>query len=237
MHERFSDRARRALALANREATSFGHHHIGPEHLLLGLLTERQSVGASVLRHLDIDPEKLRAEVAEAFTSGEDTSVGRRPHSPEMKEVMDHALSEARKLGHKYVGTEHLLLGLVRRQDSTAAQVLRRQGIRVESLCEEVLALLRAGAEGTDEVAKLEHGVFEWVHQEELAKAFRSTAFWHTMILAVDSANRLGTGEILPEHLLLALLRDPEGPVTRLLARKGVTIDWVREQITKPHNT
>jgi ATP-dependent Clp protease ATP-binding subunit ClpA len=233
MHERFSDRARRALALANREATTLGHHHIGPEHLLLGLLTERQSVGASVLEHLDVDAETLRAEMTRTFTSGGDTSVGRRPHSPEMKEVMDHALCEARKLGHKYVGTEHLLLGLVRRQDSTVAHVLRQQGVRVESLREEVLALLRAGAEGTDEAARLEHGAFEWVHQEELAKAFHSTAFWHTMILAVDSANRLGTGEVLPEHLLLALLRDPDGPVTRLLARKGVTIDWVREQITQ----
>jgi ATP-dependent Clp protease ATP-binding subunit ClpA len=237
MHERFSDRARRALALANREAASFGHHHIGPEHLLLGLVAERQSVGASVLEHLDVDLEKLRAQVADAFTKREDRSVGRRPHSPEVKEVMDHALSEARKLGHRYVGTEHLLLGLVRHEDSTAANVLRQQGIRVESLREEILALLRTGAEGADHVARLEHGVFEWVHQEELAKAFRSTAFWHTMILAVDSANRLGTGEVLPEHLLLALLRDPEGPVNRLLAQKGVTIDWVREQITKPHST
>ena len=109
--------------------------------------------------------------------------------------------------------------------------MLQQHGVRVESLSEEVLALLRADAEGTDEVAKLEHGAFEWVHQQELAKAFRSTAFWHTMILAVDSANRFGTGEVLPEHLLLALLRAPAGPVTRLLAQKGVTIDWVREQI------
>ena len=76
-------------------------------------------------------------------------------------------------------------------------------------------------------------GDFEWVHQQELAKAFRSPTFWHTMILAVDSANRLGDGEIEPRHLLLALMRDSSNGITELLHEKGVTLDWLREKLAR----
>jgi ATP-dependent Clp protease ATP-binding subunit ClpA len=74
-------------------------------------------------------------------------------------------------------------------------------------------------------------GDFEWVHQQELAKAFRSPALWHTLILAVDSANRMGAGEIEPTHLLLALMRDPSNGLAELLAEKDVTVDWLRERL------
>lgn len=233
MHERFSDRARHALALANREAIDLGHDHLGPEHLLLGLLAERQSVGTSVLKMLDIDLDKMRAKVAEAVTKGETTGVGRRPNNPATKKVIDYAIAEARTLGHRYVGTEHLLLGLAKENGNVASAVLHEQGISVDKLREEVLNVLRAEVDELHDVARLKHGDFEWVHQQELAKAFRSTAFWHTMIMAVDSATRLGNGEVQPEHLLLALLRNPEGSVTRLLEQKGVTAQWVREELTK----
>jgi len=85
--------------------------------------------------------------------------------------------------------------------------------------------------EGHD-LAHSRHGDFEWVHQQELAKAFRSPKFWHTMILAVDAANRLGAGEIEPQHLLLALLRDESTGVARMLKEKGVSLDWVNEHIS-----
>ena len=199
--------------------------------LLLGLLAERVSVGAAVLANVNVDIDKVRTQVAGRLQKGDAGGVGRRPYSDETREVIDHAISEARKLGHKLVGTEHLLLGLVRHQESAAAQVLHGEGISVDKLREEVLATLRSEIDDKHDLSRLKHGVFEWVHQQELAKAFRSTAFWHTMILAVDSANRLGTGEIQPEHLLLALLRDSEGPVSKLLGPKGVTADWVREQV------
>ncbi len=93
------------------------------------------------------------------------------------------------------------------------------------------LALLRSSTDPSHDLAHSRHGDFEWLHQQELAKAFRSPAFWHTLILAVDSANRLGAGEIEPPHLLLALLRDPASGLADLLAEKGVTVDWLRERL------
>ncbi|MCH8854499.1 MAG: Clp protease N-terminal domain-containing protein, partial [Planctomycetes bacterium] len=80
------------------------------------------------------------------------------------------------------------------------------------------------------DLAHSRHGNFEWIHQQELAKAFHSPKFWHTMILAVDSANRLGASEIEPQHLLMALLRDESNALAKLLADKGVTTDWLSEQ-------
>jgi ATP-dependent Clp protease ATP-binding subunit ClpA len=231
MHERFSDRARHAMALANQEAITLGHGHLGAEHILLGLLAERTSVGASVLTNLNVDFVAVQKRIADALEQGADHGLGRRPHSPETKQVIDSAINEARKLGHRYVGTEHLLLGICSQPESIAAQVLGDSGVRLESLREEVLAALRVEVDEHHDVESHRHGLFEWVHQQELAKAFRSPAFWHTMILAVDSANRLGTGEVMPEHLLLALLRDSEGRVARLLRQKDVSADWIREQI------
>ena len=93
--------------------------------------------------------------------------------------------------------------------------------------------MLRADVDEAHDLSHSRHGDFEWVHQQELAKAFRSPKFWHTMILAVDSANRLGAGELEPQHLLLALLRDESTGVAKMLAEKGVTLDWVRDQMQR----
>ena len=90
---------------------------------------------------------------------------------------------------------------------------------------------MRSSADAAPDLAHSRHGDFEWVHQQELAKAFRSPAFWHTLILAVDSANRLGDGEIRPPHLLLALMRDASNGIAELLAEKDVTVDWLRERM------
>ncbi len=233
MHERFSDRARHAMALANREAVHLGHGHIGPEHILLGLLAERESVGTCVLKNLDVNLDRVREFISKSVDPGGESSLGRRPHSGETRDVMDFAIKEARKLGHRHVGTEHLLLGLVRHRDNGAAKALEQERVGLDALREELLATLRREVDATHDVAQLKHGVFEWMHQEELAKAFRSTTFWPALILAVDSATRLGEGEIEPVHLLLGLLRQPDGSLAEMLAEKGVTLDWVREKIAE----
>jgi ATP-dependent Clp protease ATP-binding subunit ClpA len=95
--------------------------------------------------------------------------------------------------------------------------------------------MLRSSVDDDHDLAHSRHGEFEWVHQQELAKAFHSPKFWHTMILAVDSANRLGAGEVEPHHLLLALLRDQATGVAKLLEEKGVTADWVRKKLANGH--
>jgi ATP-dependent Clp protease ATP-binding subunit ClpA len=233
MKERFSDRARHAMALANREANTLNHDYLSPAHLVLGLVAEGQCVAAETLRVLDVNLEAVRSEVHACLEAGKTNggTVGRRAHTKEMKAVMETAIKEARKFGHPYVGTEHLLLGVLQQEDSVASKALRSQGLDTETIREKALAVLRSDVNDEHDLAHSRHGEFEWVHQQELAKAFRSPTFWHTLILAVDSANRLGAGEVQPTHLLLALLRDPSNPVSEMLSEKGVTADWVREKL------
>jgi len=238
MHERFSDRARHAMALANLEAGKLNHGHLAPGHLMLGLIAEGECVATEALRLLDVDLDKVRDEVAAQMERGDSASVlGRRAQTEETKEVIALAIAEARKFGHRYVGTEHLVLAMLQLSDGLPSKVLRQQGVQLETLREKVLAMLRSSVDPTHDLAHSRHGDFEWVHQQELAKAFRSPTFWHTMILAVDSANRLGAGEIEPQHLLLALLRDETTGVAKLLRTKGVTEDWVRDQLAGNSNT
>ncbi len=226
------------MALANLEAGRLNHTALRPAHLMLGLIAEGKSVATEALRVLDVDLDKVRIEVSARMDKGEaEGSLGRRAHTQELREVINLAIKEARKLNHLYVGTEHLILGLLAEGESVPAQVLRDQGLNLDQLREKTLALLRSGTEPPHDLAHSQHGDFEWVHQQELSKAFKSPTFWHTLILAVDSANRLGAGEIEPSHLLLALLRDPANGLADLLAEKGVTVDWLRERMTTADNT
>ena len=222
------------MALANLEAGKLNHNYLAPEHILLGLIAEGECVATEALRLLDVNLDNVREGVAKQIKRGDESGfVGRRPQTNETKEVIALAIEEARRFGHRYVGTEHLVLALLQLREGLPARVLREQGVELEPLREKVLAMLRSSVDPAHDLAHSRHGDFEWVHQQELAKAFRSPKFWHTMILAVDSANRLGAGEIEAQHLLLALLRDETSAVTKLLGEKGVTVDWVRERLTR----
>jgi ATP-dependent Clp protease ATP-binding subunit ClpC len=151
MFERFTDRARKVMALANQEAQRFNHEYIGTEHILLGLVKEGSGVGANVLKNLDVDLRKVRLEVERLVKSGPDmVTMGKLPQTPRAKKVIEFAIEEARNLNHNYVGTEHLLLGLLREQDGVAAQVLMNLGIKLEEVREEVLNLLGAGVENEE---------------------------------------------------------------------------------------
>ncbi len=148
MFERFTDRARKVMALANQEAQRFNHDYIGTEHILLGLVKEGSGVGANVLKNLGVDLRKVRLEVEKLVKSGpEMVTMGKLPQTPRAKRVIEYAIEEARNLNHNYVGTEHLLLGLLREQDGVAAQVLMNLGLKLEDVREEVLNLLGAGVE------------------------------------------------------------------------------------------
>ena len=155
MFERFTDRARKVMALANQEAQRFNHEYIGTEHILLGLVKEGSGVGANVLKNLDVDLRKVRLEVEKLVKSGPDmVTMGKLPQTPRAKKVIEYAMEEARNLNHNYVGTEHLLLGLLREHDGVAAQVLTNLGLRLEEVREEVLNLLGAGVEGEEQSAQ-----------------------------------------------------------------------------------
>src|SRR6516165_3547981 len=143
MYERFTDRARKVMQLANQEAQRFNHEYIGTEHILLGLVKEGSGVAANVLKNLDIDLRKIRLEIEKIVQSGPDmVTMGKLPQTPRAKKVIEYSIEEARNLNHNYVGTEHLLLGLLREQEGVAAQVLMNLGLKLEDVREEVLNLL-----------------------------------------------------------------------------------------------
>src|SRR5271168_2531494 len=151
MYERFTDRARKVMQLANQEAQRFNHEYIGTEHILLGLVKEGSGVAANVLKNLDIDLRKIRLEVEKIVQSGPDmVTMGKLPQTPRAKKVIEYAMEEARNLNHNYVGTEHLLLGLLREQEGVAAQVLMNLGMKLEDVREEVLNLLGHGLEASE---------------------------------------------------------------------------------------
>ncbi len=151
MYERFTDRARKVMQLANQEAQRFNHEYIGTEHVLLGLVKEGSGVAANVLKNLDVDLRKIRLEVEKLVQSGpEMVTMGKLPQTPRAKKVIEYSMEEARNLNHNYVGTEHILLGLLREQEGVAAQVLMNLGLKLEEVREEVLNLLGHGMEGAE---------------------------------------------------------------------------------------
>src|SRR5438093_1330303 len=118
MYEQFTDRARKVMQYADVEAHRLRHEYIGTEHILLGLIAEGTGVAANVLRNLDIEPRKVRREVEKIVMGGPDMpSMGQRPQTPRAKKVFEYAIEEARALKQNYLGTEHLLLGLLREQE------------------------------------------------------------------------------------------------------------------------
>ncbi|TWU61055.1 MULTISPECIES: ATP-dependent Clp protease ATP-binding subunit [Crateriforma] len=151
MYERFTDRARKVMQLANQEAQRFNHEYIGTEHILLGLVKEGSGVAANVLKNLEVDLRKIRLEVEKLVQSGpEMVTVGKLPQTPRAKKVIEYSMEEARNLNHSYVGTEHILLGLLREQEGVAAQVLMNLGLKLEDVREEVLNLLGHGLDSAE---------------------------------------------------------------------------------------
>ncbi|MGQ0552395.1 MAG: ATP-dependent Clp protease ATP-binding subunit [Planctomycetota bacterium] len=155
MFDRFTDRARKVMNLAKSEAQRLNHEYIGTEHILLGLVQEGSGVAANVLRNMGIDLKRIRAEI-EKLVKGSSTMVpmGNLPFTPRAKKVLELSLEEASQLGHNYIGTEHLLLGLIKESEGIAARVLTNLGVKLEDVREEVLEFLGApqgGEEGGEE--------------------------------------------------------------------------------------
>jgi ATP-dependent Clp protease ATP-binding subunit ClpC len=139
------------MQLANQEAQRFNHEYIGTEHILLGLVKEGSGVAANVLKNLDVDLRKIRLEVEKLVQSGpEMVTIGKLPQTPRAKKVIEYSMEEARNLNHNYVGTEHILLGLLREQEGVAAQVLMNLGMKLDDVREEVLNLLGHGMESAE---------------------------------------------------------------------------------------
>jgi ATP-dependent Clp protease ATP-binding subunit ClpC len=142
MFERFTEHARDVMALASQEAQLFGHEYIGTEHILWGLAKEVTGVAAAVLEHFNVDLKPLRKEVEILLDQRPHKEVVEKlPPSGHAREVVSFAIEEARTLGHNYIGTEHLLLGLMRDAEMTAAQVLANLGLQIDAVRDEVQKL------------------------------------------------------------------------------------------------
>jgi ATP-dependent Clp protease ATP-binding subunit ClpC len=149
MFERFTDRARRVMVLAQEEARTLNHDYIGTEHILLGLIHEGEGVAAKALELLGISLDAVRQQVEEIIDPGQQAPGGHIPFTPRAKKVLELTQREARALGHDYIGTEHILLGLIREGRGVAAQVLVKLGADLNRVRQQVIQLLD-GSRGAD---------------------------------------------------------------------------------------
>ena len=143
MNYNFTDRVRKVLAMAREEAIRLQHDYVGTEHILLGLIREGEGVAAAVLTNLSVDLEQIQQQVEESVRRGKATiALGELPYTSRAKKVLEFAMAEARELNHSYVGTEHLLLGLLREEKGIAAEVLNQLGVTLEEARRQTLKLL-----------------------------------------------------------------------------------------------
>ena len=160
MNYNFTDRVRKVLAMAREEAIRLQHDYVGTEHILLGLIREGEGVAAAVLTNLNVDLDQIHEQVKESVKKGKATiALGELPYTSRAKKVLEFAMAEARELSHSYVGTEHLLLGLLREEKGIAAQVLNSLGIGMEEARSETLKVLGSDV-GPGEPAGIGGGTF-----------------------------------------------------------------------------
>ena len=148
MFERFTDRARRVVVLAQEEARMLDHNYIGTEHILLGLVHEGEGVACQALESLGVSLEAVRQQVTEIIGHGSFPPTGHIPFTPRAKKIMEFSLREATQLGHRYIGTEHILLGIIREGEGVAAQVLVQLGADLNKVRQQVIQLISGHASG-----------------------------------------------------------------------------------------
>jgi ATP-dependent Clp protease ATP-binding subunit ClpA len=227
MFERFTDRARRAVVNAQEEARRLQHNYIGTEHVLLGLLAVQGGVAFKVLDRFGLSQEGVRAEVVARVGTGSVTMSGHIPFTPRAKKVLELALREALQLGHNYIGTEHILLGLVREGEGVGALIITSHGADLDKLRDAVIEILPAQAAhsaGQRWLRSLSGAAGE-AEQEDLPATPAAEA-------SVTGAVQLaGTKPVGSHHLLLAALGDQDSAAARTLAALGVDLEQAREAL------
>ena len=227
--DRFNDRAKRVLALAQDEAIRFNHNYIGVEHLLLGLVREGEGVAARVLDSLGIDLSRARSSVEVMIGRGkETTSPSEITLSPRTKKVIELAVDEARKLGHSHVGTEHLLLGIVREGESVGAGVLQSMGVSLEQVRHQVIAVMgqhrpEMGATASAGIGPSAGAGIGSSHPVPFVDRLE-TSGRRALARAYWEAGRANDKEVAPHHLLLGLVTSGDVWTHRLLAELGVDL-------------
>ncbi len=235
--ERFTEEARRVVVLAQEEARTLGHAHIGSEHLLLGLLRREDDGAAAVLGDLGIDLARGRAAVEEIVGRGEDSPAGQIPFTPRAKKALELALREALSLGHNYIGPEHILLALLRLGSrGTASRVIDEAGIGRESLREEITRRLGVARPSGGEETPLRRllgrvpgvGGREERHFERFTELARQV-----VVLAQEEARTLKHNYIGTEHILLGLVRENEGVAARILLDFDADSEKIRNEVIR----
>jgi ATP-dependent Clp protease ATP-binding subunit ClpC len=230
MFERFTERARQVVVLAQEEARRIDHNYIGTEHVLLGLLREGHGIGARALEAAGIALDQVRADVEAEVGRGKGKPKGHIPFTPRAKKVLELALREALQLRHDYIGTEHILLGLTREGEGLGARILRRHDVDFMTLRLKVLDLAPAGE--SLETRRLRR----WLRPRgsaasaaEEAEALRTTT---ATDVSLDEARRLaGDAAVGSHHLLLATLNDPSSAAAKALTSLGIDLDQARDAL------
>ncbi len=216
MFERFTNRARRVLVLAQEEAALLDHGFIGTEHVLLGLLHEGEGVAAKALTELGLDLDAVRARVEATISRGEPgKSKKKAPFTPRAKKVLELSLRAALDLGHNYIGTEHLLIGLVNEGEGVASQVLVEAGLDAEKVRAKVIELLKGYTSSPSAPA--------------VGPSSRSTPAGTAV--PAKALEHAGPAPLATQHYLLALFDDPQSLGARVLASLGVTRAAVVDRI------
>lgn len=242
--EKFTERARKVMSLAQEEAQRFNHSYIGTEHLLLGLVREGDGVAAKVLNNLGVELNKTRAAVEHIIGRGDRVMQGEIGLTPRAKKVVELAVDEARRLNHHYIGTEHLLLGLIREGEGIAAGVLESQGVNLESARAATLEVLLSA-----HTQNRSRRVFNWTSRARRPGAeddsllltlappetldHLSSQSAQALLFARDEALRLNHNEVGTGHLLLGLLRNEDTVAGRILRGEGVTLEQARRAISE----
>jgi ATP-dependent Clp protease ATP-binding subunit ClpA len=221
MFERFTDRARKVVVLAQEEARMLNHKTIGTEHILLGLIHEGEGVAAKALESLGISLEAVRQQVEEIIGLGQEAQSGHIPFTPRAKKVLEFTLQEALQLGHNYIGTEHILLGLIREGEGVAAQVLVKLGADLSRVRQQVIQLLSGhAARGELETASTSpRADQEEEPEEETEKQEALPRFPQAMVVDL-----LRAGELMRAVTLEALLDLWRGDLDRLESHLGAAV-------------
>jgi len=220
----FTERVRKVLALAREEAGALHHEYVGTEHILLGILRERENVATTMLVNLNVQLESVRSRIESVAKKGRSRSPGADlPYSSRAKKVLELAMTEARQINHTYVGTEHLLLGLLREKKGLAATVLAEHGVTITNARDEMLRVLRENApsalQDAGELPDPIRGPF-WTADGQPTDALPQR-LRTVMAEAERLTSEYGSSSVRPVHVAIALLQHPRASRTRCSTASG----------------
>jgi ATP-dependent Clp protease ATP-binding subunit ClpA len=232
--DKFTGRVRKVLSLAQEEAQRFQHNYIGTEHLLLGLVREGEGVATKVLISLGVDLNKVRDAVVAIVGRGDRIVLGEIVLTPRAKKVIELAVDEARRLNHHYIGTEHLLLGLVREGEGVAAQVLQSLGVNLEKVRTHTIQVLsQSGAPPVVSRSRFAQTHFTQSEMEVGDERFDTFTVQLSRVLsrAEEEAQHFQHNYIGTEHLMLALTLESKSVTAKVLNNLGVELNKIRSTV------